>query len=109
MENMENVVVKFEKINEKYIKDGKVAVLLTRSYHVSILEEHRCNPVLIDLFLKKQYNEDLKKYVSAGRDTPWFNSAFIEWVDIGSLYIIKRCADNGESIIVIKDTTWYKV
>jgi hypothetical protein len=107
-----NVPVKYTKIDDKLIKDGKMALLITSSYHVRI-DENRFNPTLIEMILQNSSDETIEKYVNDMTHTSLYilNKNFarkvqVVWIPVGTLFRIERCADDGEFIVTVQDDVW---
>ncbi len=130
---MDLLKLDINKIKNKYTRDDKTAVLLSRGYHTSV-DEFRYDPVVIELLLQIEAGrgeeedrfkrpkiesaiERLNKYVSKfqtdptkrGRDLIWYNAVSVQWVPTGSFIQITRCADYGESIVSVQEDTWDQV
>lgn len=122
MEKVDQVSLKYTAFQDPYIKDGKMAVLLTDSYHGHI-DDVRCDRTLIEMVIKEQeeikngtledcdYRKEINNYLTKlrGRSRPdTFTGICIEWVPINSYFTVTRCADDGESILVTNKIIWNK-
>ena len=92
----------------KLIKDGKVAVLLSHSWHCSP-NSYRYDPVLIEMILKDAPEEELTKYAHkvgiSTHDESWCHLK-VQWVPVGTFFRIERCGDNGEFIVTVQNHKW---
>jgi hypothetical protein len=59
--SVETTCVKFDSLSDKLVKDGKTAILTTSKWGLNI-DRFRCDPIVINLILKK------KKFNREGRD-----------------------------------------
>lgn len=104
--------VKYTEIDNKLVKDGKMALMITHSYHVR-LEEIRYDPVLIDMILQDSSNNEIENYLNdithnhiPDRYKNFKGRVQIVWIPLGTLFMIERCADNGEFIVTVQNDVW---
>jgi hypothetical protein len=103
----------------KLVKDNRVALLLTDSYHTHV-DEFRYDPTIITMVLENRDDEEITKYIqdhfgqnyrgirigSYGNVEHFKNRVRVKWLPIGTLFKIKRCADDGESLVTVQYDMW---
>lgn len=107
----ETATIKYRAASEKMIVNGMVPILLSTGYSP---HGYRTHTGLIGMILYEKPKAEIVEYAKRigiweAKYPNWLNSLFIEWVKPGSFYLITKCADDGESLIVVQDEIWNKV
>ncbi len=107
-----NVPIKYTEIDDKLVKDGKMALMITESYGM-ILDEIRYNPTIINMVLQNASDDAIFNSIAKlvhpillDRYKNFRRRVAVVWIPVGTLFRIERCADDGEFIVTVQNDTW---
>jgi hypothetical protein len=102
---------------EKYIKDGKVAVLYSPSFgagwstwnYDELRQELLYSPAIVEMVLAGKNGDEISKYCEKTYgDTGYFGGAKdlqVEWMPVGTKFLVREY-DGSESIQYMETSVW---